>query len=198
MERADLSRPAPRSRPGRHPCPGEEAGLSLRHACGQAMEAAQRRVFAMADHKVEHLKMVQGVVARMAGNSAQMKTWAVSLVTAVVVLSGLSDDPHWLIGVGGCVPVIAFWAMDARYLHLERCYVKLHDAIVAGVEVRPFDLDYRAYAAQVASVWSVGRSWSVATFYGALLAAMVALSAFLMVAGGRDETESLLRLSLQT
>ena len=148
------------------------------------MGASKRRVFAMADgadHKVEHLKMVQGVVTRMAGNSAQMKTWAVSLVTAVVVFSGLSDDPHWLIGAGGCVPVIAFWTMDARYLHLERCYVKLHNAIVAGAEVRPFDLDYRACALQVASVWSVGRSWSVATFYGSLLAAMVALSVFLGV-----------------
>ena len=110
-----------------------------------------------------------------------MKTWAVSLVTAVVVSSGLSDDPHWLVGAGGCVPVIAFWTMDARYLHLERCYVKLHDAIVSGAEMRPFDLDYHAWASQVASVWSVGRSWSVATFYGALLAAMAALSVFLAV-----------------
>ena len=131
--------------------------------------------------KAEHLRMVQGVVARMAGNSAQMKTWAVSLVTAAVVFSGLAGDPHWLIGAGGCVPVIAFWAMDARYLHLERCYVKLHEAIVAGAEVRPFDLDYRPYAAQVASVWRVGLSWSVATFYGALLAVTVALAVFLAV-----------------
>ena len=131
--------------------------------------------------KAEHLKMVQGVVARMAGNSAQTKTWAVSLVTAVIVFSGLADDPHWLIGAGGCVPVIAFWAMDARYLHLERCYVKLHNAIVAGAEARPFELDYRPYAAQVASVWKVGLSWSVATFYGALLVVTVALAVFLAV-----------------
>ena len=73
---------------------------------------------------VEHLKLVQGVVARMAGNSAQMKAWAVSLVTAAFVLSGLSDEPHWLIPLGGCIPVIAFWTMDAKYLHLERCYIK--------------------------------------------------------------------------
>lgn len=145
----------------------------------------------MTDHKVEHLKMVQGVVARMAGNSAQMKTWAVSLVTAVVVFSGLSDDPHWLVGAGGCVPVIAFWTMDARYLHLERCYVKLYNVIVAGAEMRPFDLDYRAYVSQVASAWSVGWSWSVAIFYSALLAAMMALSAFLAMRGCY-ETESLL------
>ena len=124
---------------------------------------------------VEHLKMVQGVVTRMAGNSAQMKTWAVSLVTAAFVFSGLSDDPHWLTGLGGCVPVIAFWMMDARYLHLERCYIKLYEAIVTGASVVPFDLNYRPHAASVDSVWKVAWSWSVYTFYGTLLVVMLAL-----------------------
>ena len=49
--------------------------------------------------RIEHLKLVQGVISRMAGNSAQLKTWAVSLVTAVTVLSGLADKPHWLLQV---------------------------------------------------------------------------------------------------
>ena len=124
---------------------------------------------------VEHLKMVQGVVTRMASNSAQMKTWAVSLVTAAFVFSGLSDDPHWLIGVGGCIPVIAFWTMDARYLHLERSYIKLYEAVVAGESVRPFELDYRLYVTSVGTVWSVAWSWSVCWFYGALLVVMIAL-----------------------
>ena len=128
---------------------------------------------------VEHLKMVQGVVARMAGNSAQMKTWAVSLVTACLVFSGLSEDPHWLIGAGGCVPVIAFWTMDARYLHLERCYVKLHEALAAGEPVEPFDLDYRSYSAGAGSACRIAWSWSVSTFYGSLLVVMVALLAYL-------------------
>ncbi len=128
---------------------------------------------------VEHLKMVQGVVTRMAGNSAQMKTWAVSLVTAVFVFSGLSDDPHWLIGVGGCIPVIAFWTMDARYLHLERCYIKLYEAVVTGTSVAPFELNYRPHAATVDSVWRVALSWSVYTFYGPLLTVMLVLLAIL-------------------
>ena len=124
---------------------------------------------------VEHLKMVQSVVARMAGNSVQMKTWAVALVTATIVFSGLSDDPHWLIGLGGFVPIVAFWTMDARYLHLERCYIKLHEAIAAGSAVTPFDLNYRIHASAVDSVWRIARSWSVLAFYGSLWAVMVAL-----------------------
>ncbi len=123
--------------------------------------------------------MVQGVIARMANNSAQIKTWAVSLVTATLAFSGLSDEPHWLIGAGGCVAVIAFWTMDARYLHLERCYIKLYDAVRSGATVASFDLNYRPYAATVASVWRVGWSWSVCTFYGLLLIVMLILLAIL-------------------
>lgn len=123
--------------------------------------------------------MVQGIVARMAGNSAQTKTWTVSLVTAVFVFSGLSDDPHWLVAAGGVIPVVAFGALDARYLHLERCYVKLHEALASGGEVASFNLDYRPYATAAGSVWKVAWSWSVGGFYGPLLMVILLLVAIL-------------------
>ena len=128
-----------------------------------------------AQDRIEHLKMIQGVVTRMAGNSAQMKAWAVSLVTAAFVFSGLSEKPHWLIGVGACVPVIAFWWMDARYLHLEKCYRALYEAVISGKTVKPLDLDYRPYVAGVGLVWKVAWTWSVCTFYGALLVVVLGL-----------------------
>ena len=120
---------------------------------------------------VEHLKMVQSVV--VVANSAQ--TWAVSLVTAAFVFSGLSSD--WLIGLGASV--IAFWGMDAKYLRLERCYVKLYESVVKGLSVKPFDLDYRSQISSVDSVWKVATPWSVCSFYGCLLAMTVTLLAVL-------------------
>ena len=123
---------------------------------------------------------MQGVIARMAGNSAYMKTWSVVLVTAAFVFSGLSDEPSWLVGLGGCVPVIAFWAMDAKYLHLERCYIKLYETVANGGSVKPFELNYRPYASSAGSVWSVAWSWSVFWYYGALLVIMIALSLVLV------------------
>ena len=134
------------------------------------------------DHRTtEHLKLVQSVVARMAGNSAQLKTWTVSLVAACIVFSGLSDDPHWLIGVAGCVPVLAFWAMDARYLHLERCYIRLHEEIAGGRPVAPFDLDFKPYSSEIDSPLRIARSWSVGTFYGSLIVVLLMLIAFLAI-----------------
>ena len=123
--------------------------------------------------------MVQTIVTRMAGNSAQMKTWAISIVTAVVVFSGLSESPHWLIGAGGCVAVVAFWIMDARYLYLERCYTKLYEAISTGASTTPFDLNYRHHAAMVDPVWKVAWSWSVCIFYGSLFTIAIVLSVYL-------------------
>ena len=123
----------------------------------------------------KHLNLIQGVITRMVGNSAQMKTWTVALVTATIVFSGVSEDPSWLVGLGGCLPVIALWTMDARYLHLEKCYVEFHAAIVRGEEITVFDLDYRPYVTKVDSILTIAKSWSVGMFYGPLFVVMAIL-----------------------
>lgn len=125
--------------------------------------------------KYKHLELIQGVISRMARNSAHVKTWTVSIVTAIYVFSGLSDTPHWLVVVGGCIPIFVFWYTDAKYLQLERCYVKLHGAVVNGKQVLTGDLNYRPYIQQVDTVFEVAMSWSVSMFYGILLILMVFL-----------------------
>ena len=125
-------------------------------------------VSVLSHERIEHLKMIQGVVNRIAGNSTQTKTWAASLVTAAFVFSGAADDPDWLVGAGACISVMAFWAMDARYVHLERCYRNLYsDAVAESVPL--FDLDHRPYVRSTDSVWWIGLSWSIRWFYGLLL-----------------------------
>ena len=136
---------------------------------------------------IEHLKMIQAVVARVAGNSVQMKTWTVSLVTAVIVFTGLSDSPHWLIGAGGCIPVVVFWLMDARYLHLERCYIKLYETVAMGATISDFNLNYRPHATAVEPTWKVAFSWPVCTFYGSLLSVMITLLIYLLIGNPQNE-----------
>ena len=126
---------------------------------------------------IEHLKLLLSVITRMAGNSSQMKTWAVLLVTAVFVFSGLSNGPHWLISIGGCIAVVAFWMMDAKYLQIERYYRKLYEAVVDGSPpVKPYELDPKFHSGSIdTSFWHVAWSWSVGVFYIALLIAMLML-----------------------
>lgn len=98
--------------------------------------------------------------------------------------------------------VVAFWTMDAKYLHLERCYIKLYEAVVIGESKKPFDLNYRPHVVTVNSVWQVAWSWSVLIFYGGLLSVMFALLVILIsgdphIVGVGNGTESFLQFSLQ-
>ena len=74
------------------------------------------------------LQMAQGVVNRMAGNSAHCKTWCVTLVAAILVLAvdkSKPGIPHvaWL-------PVALFLSLDAYYLSLERDFILLYSRFV--------------------------------------------------------------------
>ena len=126
---------------------------------------------------IEHLKLIQNVVWRVSRDGAQMKTWAVSLVSAIFVFSGLSDDPQWFVPLGGLIPVVAFWYMDARYLHIERSYIALYNAVLEDNEnVEHFSLNYKPFAKKNKKIRSFSQafwSWSTSGFYGALFILML-------------------------
>ena len=68
--------------------------------------------------------------------------------------------------------------MDAKYLHIEKCYVKLYAAIL-NEGAAPFDLNYTPYISKVPSVRSVATSWSVASFYVTLMLIVSVLAVYL-------------------
>lgn len=69
-----------------------------------------------------HISMLQGIINRMAGNSANCKNWTVTLVAAMLVL--LLDKnmqiPNTLICL---IPIGLFYLLDCYYLGLERLCV---------------------------------------------------------------------------
>lgn len=69
-----------------------------------------------------HISMLQGIINRMAGNSANCKNWTVTLVAAMLVL--LIDKnmqiPNTLICL---IPIGLFYLLDCYYLGLERLCV---------------------------------------------------------------------------
>ena len=67
-----------------------------------------------------HLNMQQGVINRLASNSASCKTWCVTLVSAIVVVVAEHDRPKLL--YTALIPIILFFALDAYYLGLERSF----------------------------------------------------------------------------
>ena len=53
-----------------------------------------------------HLSIMQGVIGRMAGNSASCKTWCITLVAAVLVVVARGGDPDY--SLIALVPAILF------------------------------------------------------------------------------------------
>jgi len=65
-----------------------------------------------------YLTILQGVISRMASNSAGAKTWCIALVSAIIVVVADKAEPGyvWI----AIVPVALFFLLDAYYLGLER------------------------------------------------------------------------------
>ena len=75
-----------------------------------------------------HLAMMQSVITRMAENSRACKTWAVTLVAAILVVVTKFEVPTESNGFGpletwiAVVPTTVFWMLDSYYLALERAF----------------------------------------------------------------------------
>lgn len=76
------------------------------------------------ENKIEHLKMIENIIERMAKNSFQLKGWAMTLVTLVGALSANDADKRFIILA--FIPIIVFWLLDSFYLQQERRYKALY------------------------------------------------------------------------
>ncbi len=122
------------------------------------------------ENKTRHLEMIQGVITRMDNNSFLLKGWAVTLISSLFALAASGSNKDYVLISYFVLPV--FWILDGFYLHQERCFRSLFDAVREKKEVDiDFCMDTKAY--------NVGRNiWCqslfsrvLLTFYGATLVA---------------------------
>ena len=75
-----------------------------------------------------YLTILQGVIGRMASNSAGAKTWCIALVSAIIVAVADKGEPRyvWI----ALVPVGLFFVLDAYYLGLERQFRDRYNAFI--------------------------------------------------------------------
>jgi hypothetical protein len=79
---------------------------------------------------IEHLKLIESIITRLAGNSFLLKGWAVTLVAGLTALakSDADRDIAW-IALGA---ITIFGLLDAYYLAHERGYRELYEKAAAG------------------------------------------------------------------
>jgi len=129
-----------------------------------------------------HLSMLQAIITRLAGNSAQCKTWCVTIVSALFGLAGATKSGR--IAVAAIIPILVFGFVDAAYLANEKAYRDLYNSIVAKIRDRAYTLsDFANLSAPADAghyLWALS-SWSVWPVYIGLIVAyaLVLLSGLL-------------------
>lgn len=96
------------------------------------------------ESKLKHLEFIQGVIARLAGNSFKVRTWAVVLISTILAV--LAREGRLDIGFVALFPILAFWSLDGYYLWQERHFRALYDH-VRGMHDDDVDFSMNADAA---------------------------------------------------
>lgn len=99
------------------------------------------------ESKVEHLKMIQGIITRMNTNSFQIKGWTITLVSALLALYANSGKVTYIFI--SLIPVLIFWVLDSYYLQQERKFRALYNDIVNvanyGANIKEFEMSIDKY-----------------------------------------------------
>jgi hypothetical protein len=119
-----------------------------------------------------HITLLQGIVTRLANNSASCKTWCLALVAALLSLAGATHVPG--IVTFALVPVVIFGFIDTMYLAQERAYRELYRRVVDCLRARRYALedvfDARA-PLSAGQFFSALKSWSILPVYLGLIVA---------------------------
>ena len=127
----------------------------------------------MGSNKIAHLNMVQDAISRMGKNSFSLKEWSVGIMIAVYAFAGNVNSKAVIITI---FPLVAFWALDAYYLSMERKFRRLFDEIREKSEKEiDFNMDFKNLMVKMnqASWYSIARSLiskTVLPFYLACVA----------------------------
>ncbi|WP_018027906.1 hypothetical protein [Porphyromonas somerae] len=126
-----------------------------------------------------HISMLQGIINRMAGNSANCKSWTITLIAAMLVL--LVDQNMQIPNAWICfIPIGLFYLLDCYYLGLERLYISSQEKFLERIHK---DEDYeeclykvrelKGGCKQICSTFKAMKSVSTTPFY--LIVAIVVL-----------------------
>lgn len=125
-----------------------------------------------------YLNILQAIINRMATNSANCKTWCVTLVSAilVIIVDKGKADYIWIT----LIPVFLFFFLDAYYLGLERDFRSLYNTFIRNLhagnisanEVFTISVD-GSFAHTAVLVANSMLSFSIFPFYTLLLLVLV-------------------------
>ncbi len=131
-----------------------------------------------------YLSILQGVITRMASNSASAKSWCVALVSAIVVIIADKGNPAyvWI----SLVPIVLFFFLDAYYLGLERLFRDVYNGFIHKLHTSTatiedlFVIDPGDTGAVLRSAAKATLSLSIWPFYGLLVVMLLLVKCWVL------------------
>jgi hypothetical protein len=116
---------------------------------------------------IEHLKMIQAVINRMSQTSFIIKGWSVTVVTAILTYSIVSNRSF---GLFALFPSVMFWSLDSYYLWQERLFRGLYEAVRShSADIPEFSMDTRPCRSSTPNWFRTLFSRTQFAFYGGQL-----------------------------
>jgi hypothetical protein len=124
-----------------------------------------------------HIAMLQGIITRLANNSASAKTWCLTLVAALLSLAGAVHAPPMIHAT--IVPILVFGFVDVMYLATEVAYRNLYTQVVQTMRDGTYGRHsvYDATARPDAGcIISAIASWSIIPYNALVLFYVIAIA----------------------
>jgi hypothetical protein len=165
----DVAAPVPKVL---RPPPASTPAASPAHTDPEEPTMPEKSEFYPADNPAatKHIDVLQGIINRLANNSASCKTWCLTLTGALLSLAGATKVPELVFLA--IAPLVVFRYLDSRYLAQERAYRGKYNAIIKLIQ----DGNYkREHVFSAGAAWTPAdlqealRSWSVRPLYCTLI-----------------------------
>ncbi|OJX33613.1 MAG: hypothetical protein BGO86_02805 [Chryseobacterium sp. 36-9] len=79
------------------------------------------------EEKLKHLEFIQNIILRMANNSFIIKGWCITLIAGLFALA--EKDSSKVYVLIAFIPILAFWILDAYFLHKEIAFRCLYEDV---------------------------------------------------------------------
>ena len=86
-----------------------------------------------------HVNILQNIISRMATNSANCKTWGITIISAIIVLliDKSKTEFYYII----YIPLVLFYCLDCFYLGLERFFRDQYKKFIDDLESTQFSFN---------------------------------------------------------
>ena len=131
--------------------------------------------------RIEHIKIIQGVIERLGRNSFAMKTGALTAFAGLVAVSVAID--HWLVSLLGIIPIVLLWGLDAFWIKYERLYRLLYDEVRVGEapnigSEKYMSMDTSHLSTQIDGIIQIMFNRTLPCYYGPLVIVLIAITIF--------------------